>query len=60
MDRNREARRGGMAAVNGVAGGISRRRQQRATNLRDSPGSISISISDSCFLTFLKFMLIFF
>ena len=42
MDRNREARRGSMAAVNG---GRSRRRQQRSTNLRDSPGSISISIS---------------
>ncbi|KAJ6810607.1 protein TIME FOR COFFEE-like [Iris pallida] len=34
MDRNREARRGSMAAMNG---GLSRRRQQRSTNLRDSP-----------------------
>jgi len=41
MDRNREARRGSMAAVNG---GLSRRRQHRSSNLRDSPGSISISI----------------
>ena len=41
MDRNREARRAPMAAVNG---GPSRRRQPRSTNLRDSPGSISIFI----------------